>query len=108
MTIAARQPGLSHQEDMDIKRNGSQPLGKGPTDRYTGTVVSTRHKDRQRLAREFGAADVVTGHGNGEDVISPRRPRGGPMLPRARSSRTVIADLDGSAKFLQNPGRLWE
>ena len=49
------------EESMEIKRNGSQPSGKGPTEYFTGDVLCERHLRAQRpdsLAYASAGADA--------------------------------------------------
>jgi quercetin dioxygenase-like cupin family protein len=50
-------PGASKQEfNMEIKRSGSQPSGKGPVDYFTGTVRIDPLFQADAPARVFGAS----------------------------------------------------
>jgi quercetin dioxygenase-like cupin family protein len=55
-TPALTVPTTRRNETMEIKRNGSQPFGKGPTEYFTGTVRIDPLLEAPEPARVFGAS----------------------------------------------------
>jgi len=80
-TGAQRTASAGGSQTMRITRSGTQPSQKGTADHFTGAVgllgvlsarqvgaeriiAMSRHPSRQKLAREFGATDIVTERGD--------------------------------------------
>src|SRR5437762_4468229 len=78
VTVRSDLPGVLSAKQMGAKR----------------IIAMSRHASRQKLAREFGATDIVTERGNeGRAAGSNLRNLGASLVPRCRDKKNVYLPM---------------